>query len=264
MFETIRYGVDERGVARLTLAQPQKHNALSAVMISELTAAAGRLSGDVAVRVVILDAEGRSFCAGGDLGWMREQFDADRPTRIAEATRLALMFKALNEVAKPVIARVHGNAFGGGIGLMSVCDAVVASADARFGLTETRLGLIPATISPYVVARIGEGKARPLFMSARLFGAEEAREAGLVTAIAASDALDAAMAAEVKPYLQTAPSATGRAKRLARSLGQSITDATIAATIEQLADCWESDEAREGVAAFFERREPSWRQPPRG
>ncbi len=264
MFETIRYGVDERGVARLTLAQPQKHNALSAVMISELTAAAERLSGDVAVRVVILDAEGRSFCAGGDLGWMREQFDADRPTRIAEATRLALMFKALNEIAKPVIARVHGNAFGGGIGLMSVCDAVVASADARFGLTETRLGLIPATISPYVAARIGEGKARPLFMSARLFGAEEAREAGLVTAIAASDGLDAAMAAEVEPYLQTAPGATGRAKRLARSLGQPITDATIAATIEQLADCWESEEAREGVAAFFERREPAWRQPPRG
>ncbi|CAN7596045.1 MULTISPECIES: crotonase/enoyl-CoA hydratase family protein [Ensifer] len=260
MFETIRYAVDAKGVARLTLAQPQKHNALSAIMIGELTEAAERLSVDVTVRVVVLDAEGRSFCAGGDLNWMREQFDADRPTRIAEATRLALMFKALNEIAKPVIARVHGNAFGGGVGLMSICDAVIASSDARFGLTETRLGLIPATISPYVVARIGEGRARPLFMSARLFSAEEARDAGLVTAIAAPDALDAAIAAEVEPYLQTAPGATGRAKRLARSLGQPITEETIAATIEQLADCWESDEAREGVAAFFERREPSWRQ----
>lgn len=185
MFETIRYAVDAKGVARLTLAQPQKHNALSAIMIGELTEAAERLSVDVTVRVVVLDAEGRSFCAGGDLNWMREQFDADRPTRIAEATRLALMFKALNEIAKPVIARVHGNAFGGGVGLMSICDAVIASSDARFGLTETRLGLIPATISPYVVARIGEGRARPLFMSARLFSAEEARDAGLVTAIAA-------------------------------------------------------------------------------
>ncbi|HEV7320304.1 MAG TPA: crotonase/enoyl-CoA hydratase family protein [Ensifer sp.] len=259
-FETIRIVTDARGVARLTLALPQKHNALSATMIGELTEAAETLSTDRAVRLVVLDAEGRSFCAGGDLGWMREQFDADRATRIAEATRLAMMFKALNEIAKPVIGRVHGNAFGGGVGLVSICDAAVASADARFGLTETRLGLIPATISPYVVARIGEGKARPLFMSARLFSAEEARAIGLVTTVVAADDLDAAIEAEIEPYLTAAPEATGRAKRLARSLGVPITEDTIAATIEQLADCWESNEAREGVGAFFEKREPSWRQ----
>ena len=259
-FETIRIATDRRGVARLTLAQPQKHNALSARMIGELTDAAHALSDDRSVRVVILEAEGRSFCAGGDLGWMREQFDADRATRITEATRLAMMFKALNEIAKPVIGRLHGNAFGGGVGLMSICDAAVAAADAKFGLTETRLGLIPATISPYVVARIGEGKARPLFMSARLFDAQEARALGLVTAVAATDALDATVEAEIGSYLVTAPEATGRAKRLARSLGSPITEQTIAATVEQLADCWESDEAREGVGAFLDKREPSWRQ----
>ncbi|HEV7305427.1 crotonase/enoyl-CoA hydratase family protein [Ensifer sp.] len=259
-FETIRVATDARGVVRLTLALPQKHNALSAQMIGELTDAAETLSSDRAVRVVVLEGEGRSFCAGGDLGWMREQFDADRATRIAEATRLAMMFKALNDIAKPVIGRVHGNAFGGGVGLMSVCDAAIASLDARFGLTETRLGLIPATISPYVVARIGEGRARPLFMSARLFGAEEARSLGLVTAAVAADALDVAVEAEIEPYLAVAPEAAGRAKRLARSLGAPITAATIAATIEQLADCWETDEAREGVGAFFDKREPAWRQ----
>ncbi|KSV73672.1 crotonase/enoyl-CoA hydratase family protein [Sinorhizobium sp. Sb3] len=258
--ETIRIVTDARGVARLTLAQPQKHNALSAKMIGELTEAAHSLSDDRSVRAVILEAEGRSFCAGGDLGWMREQFDADRAIRIAEATRLAMMFKALNEIAKPVIGRLHGNAFGGGVGLMSICDAAVASADAKFGLTETRLGLIPATISPYVVARIGEGKARPLFMSARLFGADEAKALGLATVVAAADALDGAVETEIEPYLAVAPEATGRAKRLARSLGPPITGDTIAATIEQLADCWESDEAREGVGAFFDKREPSWRQ----
>ena len=259
-FETIRIETDARGVARLSLALPQKHNALSARMIGELTEAAEQLSADRSVRVVVLEGEGRSFCAGGDLGWMREQFDADRATRIAEATRLAMMFKALNEIAKPVIGRLHGNAFGGGVGLISICDAAVASADAKFGLTETRLGLIPATISPYVVARIGEGKARSLFMSARLFGAEEARALGLATTVVAADALDAAIEAEIEPYLAVAPEATGRAKRLARSLGAPITEETIAATIEQLADCWESDEAREGVGAFFDKREPTWRQ----
>ncbi len=258
-YDTIRYAVDDRGIARLTLARPEKHNALSAVMIGELTDAAVRLGADAAVRAVVLDADGKSFCAGGDLEWMREQFAADRQARIAEATRLAMMFKALNEVPKPLIARVHGNAFGGGIGLISVCDTAVAAEEAKFGLTETRLGLIPATISPYVVARIGEGRARPLFMSARLFDGAEAKETGLLTRVVEADRLDAAVGAEALTYLAAAPGAAGRAKRLARSLGAPITDAVVAATIEQLADTWETDEAREGVSAFFEHREPSWR-----
>ncbi|MCA1367352.1 crotonase/enoyl-CoA hydratase family protein [Bradyrhizobium sp. BRP14] len=257
--QTIRYAIDDRGVARLTLARPEKHNALSALMISELTDVAGRLGADATVRAVILEAEGKSFCAGGDLEWMRQQFAADRPTRIAEATRLAMMFKALNEMPKPLIARIHGNAFGGGVGLISVCDAVVAEHGAKFGLTETRLGLIPATISPYVVARIGEARARPLFMSARIFGAEEAKTAGLVSMVVNVASLDVAVEAEVASFLTAAPGAVGRAKRLARSLGTPITDAVIAATIEQLAETWETEEAREGVSAFFERREPSWR-----
>ncbi|KQY14066.1 crotonase/enoyl-CoA hydratase family protein [Rhizobium sp. Root482] len=259
-FETIRLAIDGRGVAYLTLACPEKHNAMSAAMIDELTAVAARLSTDENVRVVVLSGEGASFCAGGDLGWMRVQIEADRQTRMVEARRLALMFKALNELEKPLIARVHGNAFGGGIGLLCIADVAIAAETAKFGLTETRLGLIPATISPYVIARIGEGRARPLFMSAEIIDAASAQRAGLLTRVVATTDLDAAVEAEVLPYLQVAPGAVGRAKALARSLGMPITEAVIDATIERLADCWETAEAREGISAFLERRQPGWRQ----
>ncbi len=260
-FETIRLFVDDRGVARVTLARPDKHNALSSIMIDELTDVAMELSVDTVVRVVELVAEGESFCAGGDLGWMKAQVDADRATRMAEARRLARMFKALNDLEKPVIARVHGNAFGGGIGLIAVADVAIGADTAKFGLTETRLGLIPATISPYVVARIGEGQARPLFMSGRIIEAQEAQAAGLLTRVVPMEMLDKAVEAEIKPYLQVAPGAVGRSKALARSLGMPITDTVIEATIERLADTWETAEAREGISAFLEKREPWWRKP---
>lgn len=258
MFETIRIDTDPRGVATLTLARAEKHNSLSATMIAELTAAAAELGADPAVRVVVLTGEGASFCAGGDLDWMRAQFAADRATRIAEARKLALMLQALNELPKPLIGRVQGQAFGGGIGMMSVCDVCIAVDGAKFGLTETRLGLIPATISPYVVARMGEGKARRVFMSARLFDAAEARDLDLVARVVAADELDAGVEREVKPYLAAAPGAVARAKALARSLGTPITEAVIAATIERLADCWEDPEAHEGISAFFDKRKPAW------
>ena len=260
-YETIGVAVDDRGVATLTLARPEKHNAMSGTMIGELTAVARLLGADAAVRVVVLAAEGASFCAGGDLGWMKAQIEADRAARIKEAKRLALMFKALNDLDKPLIARVQGNVFGGGIGLLCIADVAVAADTARFGLTETRLGLIPATISPYVVARIGEGQARPLFMSGRIFDAREAQGTGLLTRVVPSGDLDAAIEAEITPYLQVAPGAVGQSKALARSLGMPITEAVIEATIERLADVWETDEAREGVSAFLEKREPWWRKP---
>jgi len=171
---------------------------------------------------------------------------------------LAMALFKLNTLPKPLIGRVQGNAFGGGIGLMSVCDAAVGVAGARFGLTETRLGLIPATISPYVLARMGEDKARRVFMSARLFEAEEAKDLNLLARVVQADDLDAAVEAEVLPYLSTAPGAVAAAKALARSLGPQITPEVIDATIERLVDCWEGDEARDGIAAFFEKRKPRW------
>jgi methylglutaconyl-CoA hydratase len=210
------------------------------------------------VRAAVLTGAGESFCAGGDLGWMRAQFAATRGERIDQATALALMLRALNTLPKPLIARVQGQAYGGGLGMMSVCDAVVAVDTARFGFTETRLGLIPATIGPYVLARMGEGMARRVFMAARRFDAEEARALGLVGTVVGADGLDAAVEAQVAPYLSTAPGAVARAKALARSLGPVIDDAVIARTAEALADCWEDPEAQEGIAAFFERRKPGW------
>ncbi|MBK5947361.1 enoyl-CoA hydratase [Rhodobacter veldkampii DSM 11550] len=258
MFQTITADIDARGVARLTLNRPEKHNALNAAMIAELTRAAQALGADPAVRVVILQAAGESFCAGGDLGWMRDQMAADGPTRAVEATKLALMLNALNICPKPVIGRIHGNAFGGGVGMMAVCDVAIGATPARFGLTETRLGLIPATIGPYVLARMGEALARRVFMSARLFGADEAvRLQLLARAVEVAD-LDAAIEAEVAPYLACAPGAVAEAKALARRLGPPIDQGVIEATIAALVARWESPEAAEGIAAFFDRRKPGW------
>ena len=191
MAETVRVTRDGRGVATLWLARAEKHNALSAEMIGEITEAAQALGADPGVRVVVLAAEGASFCAGGDLGWMRAQMAADAETRGREARKLALMLRALNELPKPLIGRVQGNAFGGGVGMLSVCDVAVGVDSLKMGLTETRLGLIPATIGPYVVARMGEAMARRVFFSGRLFGAEEAVRLGLLARAVPEGELDA-------------------------------------------------------------------------
>lgn len=258
MSETIRIERDARGVATLWLARAEKHNAMSAQMIAELHAAAEELGADDGVRAVVLAGEGKSFCAGGDLGWMREQFEADPAARSAEAAKLAHMLQALNTMPKPLIGRVHGNAFGGGVGLASVCDVAIGADSILMGLTETRLGLIPATIGPYVCARMGEAKARRVFMSGRRFGAGEAVELNLLTRAVPVEALDEAVEAEVAPYLDCAPGAVARAKALLRHMGPQIDETLIDHTVAELARCWDGDEAPEGIGAFFDKRKPSW------
>lgn len=258
MYETIDIQVDGRGVATLTLDRAEKHNALSAQMIAELTEAAGKLGADPAVRVVILTGAGKSFCAGGDLRWMQDQMAADADTRFVEAKKLAMMLNALNEMPKPLIGRVQGQAFGGGVGMACVCDVAIGVDSAKFGLTETRLGLIPATIGPYVLARLGEAMARRVFMSARIFGAEEAVTLGLLARSVSAEDLDAAVEAEVIPYLTCAPGAVAEAKRFTRWLGMPITEEVIDQTIRGLVERWESDEAQEGIGAFFDKRKPGW------
>lgn len=257
-FETLDLAADDRGVVRLRLNRPERHNALNAAMIAELTAAVARLGADPAVRVVVLEGAGDSFCAGGDLGWMRAQMQADRATRTREAGKLAAMLGALDACPKPVIARVHGPAYGGGVGMIAVCDVAVAAAGARLALTETRLGLIPATIGPYVLARMGEGMARRVFMSGRAFDAAEAVGLGLIARAVPAEALDEAVEAEVAPYLSCAPGAVAAAKALARRLGHGKDAQAVADSIAALADIWETEEAAEGIAAFFDRRKPSW------
>ncbi len=258
MAETISIATDARGVATLTLDRPEKHNAMSAQMLAELTRAAAQLGADDSVRVVVLTGAGASFCAGGDLGWMRDQAEMDAPTRSAEAGKLATMLGALNTLPKPLIGRVQGNAFGGGVGMAAVCDMAIGVTGLKMGFTETRLGLIPATIGPYVLARMGEGRARRVFMSARLFEAQEAVDLGLLARAVAPDDLDSAIEAEVTPYLACAPGAVAAAKKLARDLGPRIDDQVVAQTIAALAERWETEEAAEGIAAFFDRRKPHW------
>lgn len=259
-FETIQIAVDERGVATLTLNRPEQHNAMSGLMIDELLSASLQLVNDDSVRLVILTGSGTSFCAGGDLGWMQEQVHATRAERIEAARKLALMLKALRDLPKPLIGRINGQAFGGGVGLISVCDAAIGVDGARFGLTETKLGLIPATISPYVVARVGSAHALRAFTSARLFDAQEAKNIWLLHDVVEAEQLDQAIEAEIKPYFSTAPAAVSASKRLVHALGAPIDEATIEMTLTRLADTWETPEAAEGIAAFFAKQSPSWKR----
>lgn len=257
-FQTLAVEIDDRGVAALRLNRPQRKNAICAEMMDELHAFARAVAEDGAIRAVALSGADGFFSAGADLGWMMTQIEADRAGRMAEARRLATTLKALNETPAPLIARIEGAAYGGAIGLACVCDVAIAAEDARFAFTETRLGVIPATISPYVLARIGEGAARRVFMNARAFDGREAAELGLVARAVAADELDAAVEAEIAPYLKLPRGAVGRAKALARSLGPRIDERVIEETAGRLADAWETEEAREGIAAFLEKRKPSW------
>lgn len=260
MSDIIKTTIDGRGVATVMLNQAEKHNVLSKPMIAELTSLAKTLGDDPAVRVVVLTGTGASFCAGGDLNWMREQMDADAATRMAEAGKIAAMLQALNTMPKPLIGRLNGNALGGGVGMACVCDIAIGVQGAKFGLTETKLGLIPATIGPYVIARMGEAKARRVFMSSRIFGAVEAQELGIIAKYVNADGLDAAVEAEVLPYLNCAPGAVAEAKALARRLGPVIDGAAISDSVAALVARWECDEAVDGIAAFFEKRKPDWAQ----
>lgn len=254
----IDLSVDENGVATLALARPEKHNALSQALINALHKAAKDIAADPAIRVVVLTGQGPTFCAGGDLGWMQEQMAGEAAIKRAAAQSIAQMLGALNTLPQPVIGRVQGNAFGGGIGMACVCDVAIAVEDAKFGLTETKLGLIPATIGPYVLARMGEAHARRVFMSGRIFDAAEAVALGVVAKAVPAAELDNAVAAEVAPYLQCAPDAVAAAKAFARSLGPTIDESVVARSIDALIAQWEGRSAKEGISAFFERRKPDW------
>ncbi|MBL4930083.1 crotonase/enoyl-CoA hydratase family protein [Fuscibacter oryzae] len=254
-WQTLDVRTDPRGVVHVTLNLPERRNVLSPAMIAELTEFAYAPG---AARAIVLSGAGPVFCAGGDLVWMRAQIEADRPQRQREARKLAEMLQALNTMPVPLIGRLHGGVFGGGIGLASVCDVALAARGTKFCFSETRLGIIPATIGPYVLARMGEGRARRVFMSARVFDADEAETLGLISRVVDEASLDVAVEAEVAPYLATAPGAVAAAKALARALGPRIDDAVIDDSIRRLADAWESPEAATGIRAFLDKKSPPW------
>jgi methylglutaconyl-CoA hydratase len=256
--ETIRVEEDSRGIATVTLARPDKHNAMNAQMIAELNGAAHVLGSDDSVRAVIMAADGPTFCAGGDLGWMREQAEKDRAGKMAEARALAGMLGAWNALPKPLIAKVQGAAYGGGIGLMAVATSR-RRREREIRLTEVRLGLIPATIGPYVVRKLGEAFARQVFFNAKPFGTDFALRSGLIAHIATHDGLDEAVEAEAAAFLQCAPGAVADAKALARALGGPDPAEMAEMTANALADRWETEEAQAGIAAFFAKETPPWR-----
>ncbi len=219
-FDTIQFSVDARGVATITLARPQKHNAMNAGMILELANVVERIGQDNSVRVCVLQAEGKTFCAGGDLGWMQSQMGQNREEKMAGAMELAQMLNTLDELPCPLIGKVQGSAFGGGIGMMAVCDVVIAARGAKFALIETKLGLIPATIGPFVIRRIGEAFARQYFFSAKPFDCEVAFRMNLVSQIASADELDHLVENEIKAILDCRPGAVRDAKALAKELAR--------------------------------------------
>jgi methylglutaconyl-CoA hydratase len=247
---TILVATEADGVATVTLNRPDKHHAMNAAMIGELTEAAAGLGADASVRAVVLASSGPSFCAGGDLEWMRAQAAADRAGKIAEAGRLSAMLAALNALPKPLIARVQGHVYGGGVGLVAVSDVAIAAEGVRFSLTETRLGLIPATIGPFVVRRMGQGFARQVFFSGAAFGADFALRAGLLHEACPAGELDARVRKQAEAVLKTAPGAVAAAKALCLRLGGDEAG-EIRASIAALADRWESDEAQERIRAFL-------------
>lgn len=256
-YQTIKLEEDARGIATLTLARAEKHNALNVEMMDELTAAAREIADSETIRAVILAAEGRSFCAGGDLNWMRAQADTPEAERVSEGMRLATMLQALDDLPKPLIGKIHGNAFGGGVGMMCVCDIVLAADHAKFGLTETKLGLIPATIGPFVSRRFGEGASRRLFMNSKVFGCDVGLHVGLVSEVLAAEALDAGVMSEAESFLQCAPGAVADAKAFAKYLARTPGDPTDY-TAARLAERWANEESAEGISAFFEKRKPKW------
>lgn len=253
----VSLAVDRRGVATLRLERPDRLNALDAAAMDALTEAARTLAADHAARVVVIEGAGRGFCAGGDIGWMRGAFAADRGGKLAEGMRLARALEALDALPQTVIARIHGATVGAGVALACVADVVVAVEAARFGLTEARLGLLPAAIAPYVAARLAPGAARRFFATGGRFDAAEAQRLGLVHRLVPADALDAAVGAEIDAALACGPRAVAAAKAMLRRLARPVDPAE---TARLLADWWETEEPREGVAAFLDRRPPRWAQ----
>lgn len=253
--------VDERGVVNLTLNRPEQHNAFDDVLIAELTGALKRLGDEPGVRAVVLTGAGRSFSAGASLDWMRRMASLSLEENIADAAGLAGLMHTLDRLRKPTVALVQGAAYGGGVGLVACCDIAIASERASFCLSEVRLGLTPATISPYVINAIGPRWARRLFQTAEVFNAERAREIGLVQDVVSEAELATAGEAVLSALLQGAPVAQADAKDLIFLCEGRPVDAELREeTGRRIAARRASAEGQEGISAFLDKSTPAWRQ----
>lgn len=245
-------------VARVMLARPDVRNAFNADVIAELRDAFSALSGDATIRAVVLAGEGASFCGGADIHWMRAALDLSYERNVADAEAMSAMFRAIDRCTKPVIGRIHGAALGGGSGLAAVCDIAIASDDALFGFTEVKLGIIPAVISPFVIAKIGRSQARALFLTGERFGAEHARQIGLVHEVVPPEGLDEAVRRKTAEIATAGPEAVAAAKQLIETIPKTTYAESLHVTARAIAERRASDEGQEGLRAFLERRKASF------
>lgn len=249
-----------QGVATVTLDRPDSHNALTPEMIADLTAAFQQLGEDDAVRVVVLTGAGRSFCAGADLAAMRAAADYTFAENVADGEAIYDLMEAVNDCPRPVVGRINGAAIGGGVGLVACCDIAVAVERAVFAFSEVRLGILPAVISPFVLAKIGPSAARELFLTGERFSAARAREIGLVHHVVPDEAaLDETVRERIAALLQAAPGAQADAKALIREVAWSRRADMRSLTSQLIARRRATDEGREGMSSFLEKRPPSWR-----
>ena len=258
MYETLEIEL-KNGVATVWMNRPDVHNAFNAQLIADLTAACRQLDADEAVRVVVLAGRGKSFSAGADLNWMKAAGAASEAENFADAMKLAGMLRALAEMDKPTIARVHGAALGGGMGLASACDICVAGEKAVFATSEVKFGIIPSAISPYVIRAIGERQAYRYFQTAERISAARAAELGLAHEAVATEELDAKVAEIVDALLQGGPKAQAAAKDLIRAVGnRPVSDAVVEDTARRISQLRATPEAREGLTAFLDKRPAEW------
>jgi methylglutaconyl-CoA hydratase len=254
-----RIEVDLAGpVARVWMNRPAVRNAFDGLMVTELRTALFDLGAVDGIRVIVLGGRGPCFCAGADLQWMKATVAFSREENLREAQALADLFFTVYESPKPIVARVHGAALGGGAGLVAACDIPVAALGTQFGFTEVRLGIIPSLISPYVLAKIGASAARELFLTGERFEAVRALEIGLVRAAVPEQDLDAAVEGRINELMKAAPRAIAEAKVLTREVGFRRVEDVQRYTVEHIADIRASPEGQEGMRAFLEKRKPSW------
>jgi methylglutaconyl-CoA hydratase len=245
-------------IARVTLNRPEVRNAFDEALIAELTTWAEGVTADGPARVAVLAGAGKMFCAGADLAWMSKMAAYTHEENVRDAQAMSRMFDALDHLPIPLIGRVHGAALGGGVGLAAVCDIVVASEDAAFAFTEVKLGILPAVISPYALAKIGRSAARELFLTGARFSAARAREIGLVHAIGPESEIDRLIAKYVNDLVTSAPQAVAAAKQLIAEVSTRTRTSATEYTIDAIAERRASPEGQEGMSAFLAKRPPSW------
>lgn len=257
-FEFLKTNIDDRGVAFVTLNRPEIHNAFNDRLISEITEQFELLDADSSIRLVVLSGEGRSFCAGADLNWMKSMVDYSMDENIEDSRNLAKMFQTINYFSKPVIGKINGHALGGGVGVVAVCDYAITHEKAKFGFTEVRLGLVPAVISPFCINKIGESNARAWFLSGEMFQGAQAKHMGLIHEVTTLENFDTRVDEVIESHLKAGPEAAIAAKVLINDVLATDEEDLETYTCTEIAKKRISKEGQEGMKALLNKEKPNW------